>query len=99
MERMSGQRMLRRICGLMIAIGTLTATFAGVASASAAERSLAGIKIFSPMSLVLKRYGTPTEVRVGAQSTEPGGANGQGGGGMSPYGPGGGGAGNGAFAG
>jgi hypothetical protein len=69
MERTSGFRNIRRVCGRLIVIGAMASTLA-VAASAAAERTLAGIKIFSPMSLVLKKYGTPTEVRVGGQSTD-----------------------------
>jgi len=43
--------------------GTLGASLSG--ALAAAERSLGGIKIFAPMSLVVKKYGSPDEVRVG----------------------------------
>jgi hypothetical protein len=64
----------------------MSATLAVAASAASAERTLAGIKIFSPMSQVLKKYGTPTEVRVGGQSTDTSGGSTNGG----AFGPGGG---------
>jgi hypothetical protein len=62
------------------------------AAAVTPERSLAGVKIFSPISVVVKKYGSPDEVRVGATSTNPGGgAGGMGGPGGPPMmGPGGG---------
>jgi len=79
MERTSGFGTIRRVCSLVIVIGAMSATLA-VSASAAAERTLAGIKIFNSMSQVLKMYGTPTEVRVGGQSTDTsGGATGAGG--------------------
>jgi len=72
MERTSGLRTIRRVCGLVVVIGAMSATLA-VSATAAAERTLAGIKIFNSMSQVLKKYGTPTEVRVGGQSTDTSG--------------------------
>jgi len=72
MERTSGFRSIRRVCGLAVVIGAMSATLM-VSASAAAERTLAGIKIFNSMSQVLKKYGTPTEVRVGGQSTDTSG--------------------------
>lgn len=95
MERTSGWRNIRRVCGRLIVVVAMATVLAASASA-AVERTLAGVKVLSSMSLVLKKYGTPTEVRVGGQSTDtnssatgvggPGGLPGFGGGG--PGGPG-----------
>jgi hypothetical protein len=57
--------------------------------AATPERALAGVKIFSPISVVVKKYGSPDEVKVGTSSTNSGTA-----GGGSTMGPG---AGNGAM--
>lgn len=51
-----------------VSAGLLGGTATGAAAATA-ERSLAGVKIFSPMSVVVKKYGSPDEVRVGNTST------------------------------
>ena len=103
MERTSGFTDIRRVCGRLIVIGAMCATLA-VAASAAAERTLAGVKIFSPMSLVLKKYGTPTEVRVGGQSTDTSGGTTPGAGGLPGFGggagggyPGGGGPGGGGY--
>jgi hypothetical protein len=55
-------------CGKLAIVAALALVLVQSASA-AAERSLAGIKIFSKSSVVLQKYGSPTEVRVGDQST------------------------------
>jgi hypothetical protein len=62
------------------------------AVAAAAERSLAGVKIFSPMSVVVKKYGSPDDIKVGNASTggttagAPGGGGYPGGGAGAPGG-------------
>jgi len=56
------------ICGVAAAIVTLGAV-SPVHAAPAPERVLAGIKIFSPSDSVLKKFGTPDEVRIGDQSS------------------------------
>jgi len=56
------------ICGAAAAIVTLGAV-SPVHAAPAPERVLAGIKIFSPSDSVLKKFGTPDEVRIGDQSS------------------------------
>ncbi len=56
------------LCGIVaafVAVGTVSPVHA----APVPERILAGIKIFSPSDAVLKKFGTPDEVRVGAQSS------------------------------
>jgi hypothetical protein len=82
MEKMNNLPILRRVGVVILAAAALASLSTAPAAAVTAERSLAKVKIFAPMSLVLKMYGTPTEVRVGSASTEPQGANGQVGGGF-----------------
>lgn len=57
-----------RAGGWLFAIAALTLPLAQSASA-AAERSLAGIRIFSRQNAVLAKYGNPSQVIVGGQST------------------------------
>lgn len=54
---------------LLAAMGLLALSLTG--PASAAERSLAGIKIFSTSRPVLAKYGSPTQVIVGRPSLTP----------------------------
>jgi len=56
------------ICGVAAAIVTLGAVSPAHA-VPVPERVLAGIKIFSPSDAVLKKFGTPDEVRIGDQSS------------------------------
>lgn len=58
-----------RTAALLASIGALALLPA--VSASAAERSLAGIKIFSTTRPVLAKYGSPTQVIVGRPSLTP----------------------------
>ena len=68
MERTSGFKIVRRVCGLLVVATALS--MGNIAPAKAAERSLAGIQIFWSMNRVLGKYGTPSEVRIGGQSTD-----------------------------
>jgi hypothetical protein len=87
MQRCSGPFAQRRIWARILIAVAMTAVLGASASATSVERSLVGVKIFSPMSLVLKKFGTPTEVRIGSQSTGNGvGAPIGGGGGGMPSG-------------
>lgn len=61
----------RRIAGLALA-GVVALVFAGTSVAQAAgrslhaERSLAGVRIFTPVKVILKRFGDPTFITTGA---------------------------------
>jgi len=82
MQRSSGPFAQRRTWSRILIVVAMTTVLGASASATSVERSLVGVKIFSPMSLVLKKFGTPTEVRIGGQSTGNGPGPGGGGGGM-----------------
>lgn len=69
---------LGRSAALAAAVGALA--LAPLTGASAAERSLAGIKIFSTTRPVLAKYGSPTQVIVGRPSLAPTGGAAAGGG-------------------
>ena len=67
-----GQWVAKSVGIAAVTAGILAGSVHG-AVAAAAERSLGGVKIFSPMSVVVKKYGSPDEVRVG--NTTTGGAS------------------------
>ncbi len=72
-----GQKRMRA-AALPLALGALA--LAAALPASAAERSLAGIKIFSTSRPILAKYGSPTQVIVGRPSLTPTGGAAAGGG-------------------
>ena len=83
-RNIAARRTTFRAAATLIATAALGATIATHAMA-AAEHSLAGIRVFSSSSAVLKKFGSPDEVRVGQFTTGaagiqiPGGAGGPGG--------------------
>jgi hypothetical protein len=82
----ANRRTISRTAATLIATAALGASFATQAMA-AAEHALAGIRVFSTSSAVLRKYGSPDEVRVGQLTTggaPAGGAAGAGGPGGYP---------------
>jgi len=75
--------------GLAVAGVALTALAQAAPVSAAAERTLAGIRIFSRAAAVTQKYGNPSQVIVGSQSTTTIGGGGGGLGGGFPGGPGG----------